>query len=176
MKQFSRFLVTISFLTGGILHAQSISGTIVDEYNEPLPSVSISTQDGIATSTNFNGQYTLSLKPGKHVLTYRFIGYQTVNKEVEVKGKMVINLIMKPSLNQLNEVVVVGYGVARKRDLTGSVVSIKSKELTDIPTPSFENAIQGKAAGVQVITGSGIAGSGSMPTIRSTTQQQDQDT
>ena len=166
MKQFSRFLVTISFLTGGILHAQSISGTIVDEYNEPLPSVSISTQDGIATSTNFNGQYTLSLKPGKHVLTYTFIGYQTVNKEVDVKGKMVVNLIMKPSLNQLNEVVVVGYGVARKRDLTGSVVSIKSKELTDIPTPSFENAIQGKAAGVQVITGSGIAGSGSMVRVR----------
>ncbi|MGB1266842.1 MAG: SusC/RagA family TonB-linked outer membrane protein, partial [Schleiferiaceae bacterium] len=166
MKQFSRFLVTISFLTGGILHAQSISGTIVDEYNEPLPSVSISTQDGIATSTNFNGQYTLSLKPGKHVLTYTFIGYQTVNKEVDVKGKMVINLTMKPSLNQLNEVVVVGYGVARKRDLTGSVVSIKSKELTDIPTPSFENAIQGKAAGVQVITGSGIAGSGSMVRVR----------
>ena len=166
MKQFSRFLVIISFLTGGILHAQSISGTIVDEYNEPLPSVSISTQDGIATSTNFNGQYTLSLKPGKHVLTYTFIGYQTVNKEVDVKGKMVINLIMKPSLNQLNEVVVVGYGVARKRDLTGSVVSIKSKELTDIPTPSFENAIQGKAAGVQVITGSGIAGSGSMVRVR----------
>ena len=79
---------------------------------------------------------------------------------------MVINLIMKPSLNQLNEVVVVGYGVARKRDLTGSVVSIKSKELTDIPTPSFENAIQGKAAGVQVITGSGIAGSGSMVRVQ----------
>ncbi len=166
MKQFSRFLVIISFLTTGILHAQSISGTIVDEYNEPLPSVSISTQDGIAASTNFNGQYTLSLKPGKHVLTYTFIGYQTVNKEVDVKGKMVINLTMKPSLNQLNEVVVVGYGVARKRDLTGSVVSIKSKELTDIPTPSFENAIQGKAAGVQVITGSGIAGSGSMVRVR----------
>ena len=126
MKQFSRFLVIISFLTTGILHAQSISGTIVDEYNEPLPSVSISTQDGIAASTNFNGQYTLSLKPGKHVVTYTFIGYQPVNKELEVKGKMVVNVTMKPSMNQLNEVVVVGYGVARKRDLTGSVVSIKS--------------------------------------------------
>ena len=78
MKQISRFLVIVSFLIGGHLHAQSISGTIVDEYNEPLPSVSISAEDGTATSTNFNGQYTLSLKPGKHVVTYTFIGYQSV--------------------------------------------------------------------------------------------------
>ena len=124
MKQISRFLVIVSFLIGGHLHAQSISGTIVDEYNEPLPSVSISAEDGTSTSTNFNGQYTLSLKPGKHVVTYTFIGYQPVNKELDVKDKMVVNVTMKPSMNQLNEVVVVGYGVARKRDLTGSVVSI----------------------------------------------------
>lgn len=77
-----------------------------------------------------------------------------------------MNFTMKPSKTQLDEVVVVGYGVARRRDLTGSVVSLKAKELTDIPTPSFENAIQGKAAGVQVITGSGIAGSGSMVRVR----------
>ena len=166
MEQISRFLVIIAVLIGGYLDAQTISGIVVDEYSEPLPSVSISAEDGTATSTNFNGQYTLSLTPGKHVLTYSFIGYQSVKKEVNLKGKTVINLTMKPSLNQLNEVVVVGYGVARKRDLTGSVVSLKSKDLTDIPTPSFENAIQGKAAGVQVITGSGIAGSGSMVRVR----------
>ncbi len=166
MEQISRFLVIIAVLIAGYLDAQTISGIVVDEYSEPLPSVSISAEDGTATSTNFNGQYSLSLTPGKNVLTYTFIGYQSVKKEVNLKGKTVINVTMKPSLNQLNEVVVVGYGVARKRDLTGSVVSLKSKDLTDIPTPSFENAIQGKAAGVQVITGSGIAGSGSMVRVR----------
>ena len=166
MKRFSRFLVALSLLIGGAVHAQSVSGTVVDEFNEPLPSVAISVDKGGATSTNFNGQYSLSLKPGKYAITYSFIGYEPVVKEVEIKGKQIINVTMKPASNQLDEVVVVGYGVARKRDLTGSVVSLKTKELTDIPTPSFENAIQGKAAGVQVITGSGIAGSGSMVRVR----------
>jgi len=166
MKRFSRFLVALSLLIGGVVHAQSVSGTVVDEFNEPLPSVAISVDKGGATSTNFNGQYSLSLKPGKYAITYSFIGYEPVMKEVDIKGKQIINVTMKPASNQLDEVVVVGYGVARKRDLTGSVVSLKTKELTDIPTPSFENAIQGKAAGVQVITGSGIAGSGSMVRVR----------
>ena len=166
MKRFSRFLVATALLIGGSLHAQSVSGTVVDEFNEPLPSVAISVDKGGATSTNFSGQYSLSLKEGTYSITYSFIGYQPVTKQVEVKGKETVNVSMKPATNELDEVVVVGYGVARKRDLTGSVVSLKTKELTDIPTPSFENAIQGKAAGVQVITGSGIAGSGSMVRVR----------
>ena len=61
MEQISRFLVIIAVLIGGYLDAQTISGIVVDEYSEPLPSVSISAEDGTATSTNFNGQYTLSL-------------------------------------------------------------------------------------------------------------------
>ena len=166
MKIFSRFLVALSLLIGGAIQAQTVSGTVVDEFNEPLPSVAISVDKGGATSTNFNGQYSLSLKPGKYAITYSFIGYEPVVKEVDIKGKQIINVTMKPASNQLDEVVVVGYGVARKRDLTGSVVSLKTKELTDKPKPAFENAIHGKAGGFQVITGSGIAGSGSMVRVR----------
>ena len=69
-------------------------------------------------------------------------------------------------LEKLDEFVVVGYGVQRKRELTGSIVKLSTKDITDIPAPSFENAIQGKAAGVQVVTGSGLAGSGSVIRIR----------
>ena len=72
MKRFSRFLVALSLLIGGAVHAQSVSGTVVDEFNEPLPSVAISVDKGGATSTNFNGQYSLSLKPGE-VCHYLFI-------------------------------------------------------------------------------------------------------
>ncbi|MDP4616518.1 MAG: SusC/RagA family TonB-linked outer membrane protein, partial [Schleiferiaceae bacterium] len=167
MKSTSRFLLfCFSFFFAQSIVAQTVTGTVVDEYNEGLPSVVIAVENQNGTMTDYNGQYTLNLPKGTHNITYSFIGYEPITKTVAVQGNKVVNVVMKPSQTQLDEVVVVGYGVARKRDLTGSVVSLKSKELTDIPTPSFENAIQGKAAGVQVITGSGIAGSGSMVRIR----------
>ena len=167
MKSTSRFLLfCFSFFFAQSIVAQTVTGTVVDEYNEGLPSVVITVENQNGTMTDYNGQYTLNLPKGTHSITYSFIGYEPITKTVAVQGNKVVNVVMKPSQTQLDEVVVVGYGVARKRDLTGSVVSLKSKELTDIPTPSFENAIQGKAAGVQVITGSGIAGSGSMVRVR----------
>ena len=167
MKSTSRFLLfCFSFFFAQSLVAQTVTGTVVDEYNEALPSVVVAVENQSGTMTDYNGQYTLNLPKGTYNITYSFIGYEPITKPVSVQGNKVVNVAMKLSQTQLNEVVVVGYGVARKRDLTGSVVSLKSKELTDIPTPSFENAIQGKAAGVQVITGSGIAGSGSMVRVR----------
>jgi hypothetical protein len=167
MKIVSRFLtICLAVLSGSVALAQQVSGTVFDEYNEPLPSVAITVENGGGTMTDFNGQYNLSLGNGTYNITYSFVGYESATKSVNVNGNKVVNVTLKPSKTQLDEVVVVGYGVARKRDLTGSVVSLKTKELTDIPTPSFENAIQGKAAGVQVITGSGIAGSGSMVRVR----------
>ena len=146
MKSTSRFLLfCFSFFFTQLAVAQIVNGTVIDEYNEALPSVVITIENQSGTMTDYNGQYTLNLPKGTYNITYSFIGYETVKKTVAVQGNKVVNVVMKPSQTQLDEVVVVGYGVARRRDLTGSVVSLKSKELTDIPTPSFENAIQGKA-------------------------------
>jgi TonB-linked SusC/RagA family outer membrane protein len=150
--------------------AQSISGTVTDETNQPLPGVAILVQgSGKGVATDFDGKYQISgLAPGEVTVEFTFIGYQkALRKATIVAGKTTtLNVKMEVELNQLDEVVVVGYGVQRKREMTGSVVSLKSKELNDIPTPSFQNAIQGKASGVQVITGSGVAGSGSMVRVR----------
>jgi TonB-dependent SusC/RagA subfamily outer membrane receptor len=150
--------------------AQSISGTVTDETNEPLPGVAVVVKgSGKGVATDFAGNYQLTgLTPGQVVVEFTFIGYETASRTVTVSaGKnTVLNLRMAVELNELDEVVVVGYGVQRKRDMTGSVVSLKTKELNDIPAPSFQNAIQGKASGVQVITGSGTAGSGSVVRVR----------
>ena len=150
--------------------AQSISGTVTDETNEPLPGVAVVVRGtGKGVATDFSGNYQLSgLTPGQVVVEFTFIGYETASRTVTVSaGKnTVLNLRMAVELNELDEVVVVGYGVQRKRDMTGSVVTLKTKELNDIPAPSFQNAIQGKASGVQVITGSGTAGSGSVVRVR----------
>ena len=150
--------------------AQSISGTVVDENNQPLPGVAVlvvGTGKGMAT--DFDGNYTVTgLTPGELTVEFSFIGYQKATRTVTVKAgaNTTLNVKMEVETNQLDEVVVVGYGVQRKRDMTGSVVSLKSKEINDIPTQTFQSAIQGKASGVQVITGSGIAGSGAMVRVR----------
>jgi TonB-linked SusC/RagA family outer membrane protein len=150
--------------------AQSISGTVVDENDDPLPGVAVLVEGtGKGVATNFDGQYTIAdLEPGEYTVEFSFIGYKDAKRTATITaGKnTVLNVKMEVEANMIDEVVVVGYGVQRKRDMTGSVVSLKSKELNDIPTPSFNNAIQGKASGVQVITGSGVAGSGSMVRVR----------
>ncbi len=155
---------------GFTVNGQSISGTVIDETNLPLPQVSVlvkGTSKG--TATDFDGRYTITgLEAGEVTIEFSFIGYTTTTRTVTLKAgeNTVVDLTMDPEATDLDEVVVVGYGVQRKRELTSSVVKLGSQELNDMPTPSFETAIQGKAPGVQVITGSGLAGSGSLVRIR----------
>lgn len=152
------------------LSAQSIMGVVTDEYNEPIPGVGVIIQGGNnATTTNFDGVYTFSnLSAGTYSLSFEMLGYEekVVAVDVTAGNTSTLNVQLNPSLNQLDEIVIVGYGVQRREDLTGSIVSLDSRDLTDMPTPSFETAIQGKAPGVQVVTGSGIAGSGSVVRVR----------
>ncbi len=151
--------------------SQAISGTIKDKEGLPLPgaAVIIKEQPGVGASADGNGNFVLNdVKPGKITLVFSFIGYQSKELAVEViaSKSQFISVQLVEVENQLNEVVIVGYGVQRKRDVTGSIVSLNAKDITETPTQSFESAIQGKAAGVQVITGSGLAGSGSVIRVR----------
>lgn len=151
-------------------NAQSVSGIITDENNETLPSVAVIVQGSdVATTSDFNGNYRVSGFPaGSYTLSFQVLGY--AKKEVTVTlaagENRTLNVQLDPEKSELDEVVVVGYGVQRRRDVTGSIVKLESRDLTDMPTPSFETAIQGKAPGVQIVTGSGIAGSGSVVRVR----------
>jgi TonB-linked SusC/RagA family outer membrane protein len=152
------------------LTAQTITGTVLDENKQPMIGAAARLQGTTAgTTTNMDGKFSLkSTKAGKVVLEFSFVGYEREYRTVNLAEGQTVDLKvnMKPNANSLNEMVVVGYGVQRKRDVTGSIVSIEGKELTEIPTPSFENGLQGKASGLQVITGSGAAGSASTVRIR----------
>ncbi|NVK28262.1 MAG: TonB-dependent receptor [Flavobacteriia bacterium] len=152
------------------LSAQSIKGVVTDEYNEPLPGVAVVVRGTDKSDvTDFNGMYEINgLEAGSYVVNFDVLGYVENQQGVDVaaSGSATLNVKMEPSDNELDEVIVVGYGVQRKKEVTGSIVSLDSRQLTDMPTPSFETAMQGKAPGVQVVTGSGIAGSGSVVRIR----------
>ncbi|QNR25618.1 SusC/RagA family TonB-linked outer membrane protein [Croceimicrobium hydrocarbonivorans] len=156
------------------LEAQVVKGTITDKSGEPLPGASVLVvgQSGSGTAADFDGNYSLSgLKAGKLTLEFAFIGFETKRVEVQLaEGETkTLNMALAESSSQLDEIVVVGYGVQRRREMTGNVVKIDAKKLNDMPAPSFETAIQGKAAGVQIVTGSGLAGSASVVRVRGVT-------
>jgi TonB-dependent starch-binding outer membrane protein SusC len=167
-------LLKLSFLLLCFLYfegnAQTIKGVVLDENKEPMIGAAIRVQGTtIGTTSNLDGQYTLSnLTPGKLTLEFSFVGYEKQLKTVNLAAGQTLtqNMNMAENANLMNELIVVGYGVQRRRDVSGSIVKLDGKELMEVPTPSFENGLQGKASGLQVITGSGAAGSASTVRIR----------
>ena len=131
------------------LTERQVTGKVTDESGMGLPGVSIlvkGTQTG--TTTDSNGSYHLSVPDGDAVLVFSFVGY--LSEEVPVGNRGSIELSLKVDEKSLEEVVVVGYGVVKKSDLTGSVASVTKEELSAYPAASAVQALQGRAAGVVV--------------------------
>ncbi len=146
---------------------QVVTGKVTDETGAVLPGVSIvvkGTQLGV--STDANGLFSISVPDEKAVLVFSFIGYLT--QEVEVGTRTLININLSPDIEALNEVVVVGYGVVKKSDLTGSVVKIGESAVKATPIVALDRAMQGRAAGVLVTQNSARPGGGSTIRIRGT--------
>lgn len=139
-----------------------ISGTVTDlETATPIPGVTIKIKGRNAgTSTNSKGNYNLTADQND-ILVFSYVGY--VTQEVPV-GASPLNVQLKPDASGLNEVLVVGYGTQQKRNITGAVASLTARSIKDQPLTTFENAIVGQIAGVQVQEPSGEPGSA--PTIR----------
>ena len=137
------------------LIAQQVTGKVTDQNGEPLPGVSVlikGTTQG--TITNIEGIYKISItNPDKDVLVFSYVGM--ISEEHPVAGQTVINVSMQPKTELLDEIVVVGYGTIKKRDLTGSVSSVGGDQLRDIPLTSTAQAITGRLAGVQITTTEG---------------------
>jgi len=147
-----RLITTMVFLIGlctTIVAQQTVSGT-VSEALGPLPGVNVSvkgTQNG--TSTDFDGKYTLTNVAGDAILVFSYVGFKTT--EVPVDGKSQIDLLLQEDAAALDEIVIVGYGSAIKRDLTTSVATIKGSDVTKTAIASNPvTALQGKIPGIQV--------------------------
>ena len=126
-----------------------ISGKITDELGGALPGVNIFVKNTtIGTVTDFEGNYSLSVPDNARILIFSFVGYKT--REVEIGSMTTIDLSLEPDISTLEEVVVVGYGTQQKRDLTGSIVSVKGEELTALPVPRVEEQLKAKVAGLSI--------------------------
>jgi TonB-linked SusC/RagA family outer membrane protein len=149
----------IMLLTCAMVFSQerAISGTVVDANGIALPGVSVvlkGTSTGIVSDVD--GKYSIKV-PGKDaVLTFNYIGYKSI--EVVAGEQTTVNITLQEEITELDQVVVVGYGVQKKSDLTGAVASVTSDQLTKTPSTGAVQALQGKAAGVQVFNSSGMPG------------------
>jgi len=119
----------------------------------------------VGTSTGFDGDFEIEAPPDG-ILVFSYIGYQTV--EVAIANRAIVNVVLEFEASQLDEVIVVGYGTTKKRDLTGSVASIKAEDIQAVPVLSADQALQGRAAGVVVQETSGEPGVGTSIRIRGT--------
>ncbi|MEQ9204190.1 MAG: TonB-dependent receptor [Cyclobacteriaceae bacterium] len=158
MKRILLLSFTFSFVFAfGAWAQRTVSGKVTDDNGETVPGINVvlkGTTTG--TTTDLDGNYRLSVPEDGGTLVFSFIGLAT--QEVEVGARSIIDVDMDADVQQLTEVVVTGYGTEMKRDVTGSISNVGTKELLNIPSQSFDRALQGRAAGVQVQAASGAPG------------------
>ncbi len=149
-------------------HAQgqtkNITGRVADQDGNPLLGASIivkGTDRGVMS--DLDGNYSIEAARGD-VLVFSFIGY--TSQEVVINGQTIVNVALEEALNQLDEVVIIGYGNVRKEDLTGSVTVLSQDEFNTGPSVGLENLIQGRATGVQITTASSEPGGELLVRIR----------
>ena len=156
------FIAIVSFFSIAMTKAQTVTGVVSAE-GQPLPGASVSikgTTKGV--STDFDGNYTIKVDSGA-TLVFSFVGYSS--KEIIVGSQKTINVNLDAD-NQLAEIVVIGYGTQRKSDLTGSVSTVSAKDVAELPVSRVDQALQGRAAGVQITQTSGAPGAGTAIRVR----------
>ncbi|MES2277193.1 MAG: TonB-dependent receptor [Bacteroidota bacterium] len=159
-------LLLLSMLPA-ILFAQTVTvtGTITDESGASMPGVSVLVKGTqTRTATNPSGKYTIKAPNANSTLVFTFIGYTRL--EVELKGRIKVDAQLQPVASNLTEVVVVGYGAVKKKDLTGSVGTVNMRDFEKAPVKSFDDALAGRVAGVQVSSNDGQPGSNANIVIR----------
>jgi len=163
-------LLAIFCLSSSVSLSQtrSVTGMVSDaKSGETLIGVSIMVKgSSLGTTTDANGKFNLTIAGNNAVLVINYVGY--VKQEVPVENKTQINARLTPDETALSEVVVIGYGTVKKRDLTGSVVSVKGEDIAKVPSSNPLESIQGKVPGVDITRSSGSASSGVNINIRGT--------
>ncbi len=141
-----------------------VTGTVSDaESSLPIPGVNVVAGNSGAI-TDFDGKYSLEIPQGINTIAFSSIGY--ADQTIDIKDRKVINISLQAKSEELDEVVVIGYGSIKKSDLTGSVSSIKGDAVKELPITSVDQAIQSRAAGVQVTQASSAPGGGVSVRIR----------
>ena len=156
LEKFQRlfFVALLSVLAvGAFAQSKTVSGTVLDKTGESVIGASVvvkGTTNG--TITDFDGKFTLQNVPDNGTIQVSFVGYKTV--DIQVKGQSTVKVILEEDTETLDEVVVVGYGVVKKSDVTGALTKVSEKQIKERPVQNALQAMQGKAPGVDITTNS----------------------
>lgn len=165
MKRTTLVLLALCLLTGLAMGQRTVSGSVTDaESGTPLPGVNViekGTTNG--TTTDFDGNFSITVGDNA-TLQFSYVGFQA--QEIAVNNQTTLAVVLATDSETLDEVVVIGYGVQRKRDLTGSVSKVGGDDLENIPAARVDNMLQGRASGVQVSQISGEPGAATTIRIR----------
>ncbi|TFH35539.1 MAG: SusC/RagA family TonB-linked outer membrane protein, partial [Bacteroidia bacterium] len=133
-------------------------GTVTaSDNNLTIPGVTVTAiGTTLGTVTDGNGVYTISVPSGAKIISYSFVGYKT--RQIVIDGRTTIDVVLDPDIYSVDEVVVVGYGSQKKREVTGAIAQVKGSEIASFATPSFESQLAGRSSGVQVTQQNGILG------------------
>lgn len=159
MRNLILALLLVVGITGLRAQSLTVTGRVMDNENLEVigGNVSLKGAAGVGTITDMNGNYTITVNDAKKdVLVFSYIGMKTI--EVPVKGRSKIDVTLEADNQLLEEVVVVGYATVKRKDLTGSVASIKSEDLMKVPTSDATQALAGRMAGVQIVQTDGQPG------------------
>ncbi|WP_240473665.1 SusC/RagA family TonB-linked outer membrane protein [Echinicola pacifica] len=149
-------------MSSALAQSNSVSGTVVDPSGLAIPGVNIlekGTSNG--TVTDLDGNYSFEVGTDDAILIFSFIGFET--QEVPLNGRSKIDLTLGEDISSLDEVVVVGYGTQKEKDLTSAITTIKTDEIVKTPTPNAMQSLQGRVAGVQIVSN---GAPGASPTVR----------
>jgi len=171
MKNFTiRCILLMAIMIGGYCNtalAELVKGNVKDAGGFPVIGVTVVQKGNPASQrvTGVDGSFSINVSEAKSaILIFSFLGYET--QELAVNNQSTITIVMKESTSNLNEVVCIGYGTVKRRDLTGAVSSIGAKEILAAPTNNFAEALQGRVSGLDITSTSGAVGSNPSVTLR----------
>lgn len=153
LKTFRIALLCLFAFMATVIQAQTIKGNVKDSGGEPIIGASVrevGTKN--VTVTDLDGNFSINMTSGKE-LQITYIGMKP--KTVKTAGKSVVNVVMEDEATALDDVVVIGYGTVKKKDLTGAVTSVSAKQIENIPVSNVSEAMTGKMAGVNITTTEG---------------------
>jgi len=160
MKKFLSLIFTTTMLFSGFSQSKQITGSVYDaDTNDPLPGATVLVKNTLSgTTTDFDGNFTLADVSEDSVLVITYLGYKDV--ELKVTAASSYEIMLTSSSNELQEIVVVGYGTQTKKEVTGAVTVLGSENIEKLNPTRVEQALQGQVSGVNVTSGSGAPGSG----------------
>jgi TonB-dependent starch-binding outer membrane protein SusC len=151
------------------LQQKNITGRVVDEKNDPMIGVNVvekGTNNGVLTGSD--GKYSITVSNSSAILSFSFVG--CVTQDISLTGKTTVDVILLSETTNLGEVVVIGYGTARKKDVTGSVASVNAVALQEVRTSNMISGLKGRAAGIDIVSNSTLPGSSGQIRIRGNRQ------